>query len=365
MNATMNANPSQTHQAKLLRHDRQLLGVKVSPCGTYAVAGDFDGNIQRFHLADDRKTTLEHHPTWVQALAYHADGRLFSADFWGGIAAWNGTQENPRPLWSITGHDGWIRSAIVTRDGRFLATAGNDRAVRLWDVDSGRLVRKLLGHTSHVYSLAQHADGHLVSGDQEGVLREWDLAAGRLVRTLEVGELWHSPQATMSLTGIGGIRSIGFGVQGRTMYCGGITDANGAGFAAGKPHVVAVDWTSGRVMRSLRFKEEFEGFVVSLTLHADGLLIGAGGGKGGALWFWRPEDEETFHTVKQLPHIRELAPHPDGVRLVAACFVPRGQGGNGRRSRTMAEYSDNVGGVAVYSMTPRPAAVPPLRPAPR
>jgi WD40 repeat protein len=357
----MTANPAQTHQAKLLRHERQLLGVKISPCGNFAVAGDFDGHVQRWNLTTDARTQLEHHQSWVQALAYHADGRLFSADFWGRIAAWSAADESPRLLWAVEGHEGWIRTSLVTRNGRYLATAGNDLAVRLWDVATGRLVRELTGHTSHVYTLAQHPDGHLLSGDQEGNLKEWDVDTGRLVRSLSASELWHSPQATMSLTGVGGVRSMGFSANGQKVYCGGITDTQSAGFAAGKPHIVVLDWATGQPQRPLRFREEFEGFVTHLSWHPEGFLLGAGGGKGGAIWFWRPDEEEPFHTVKQVPHVRELAVHSDGVRLLTALFVPRGQGGNGRRNRNMAEYVENVGAIGVYSMSTRTAPMRPMR----
>jgi WD40 repeat protein len=306
-------------------------------------------------------TPLNHHPTWVQALAFHADARrLFSTDYWGNIACWNHTDEAPRIAWSrADAHSGWIRAALVSQDGQYLITAGNDLALRLWDVDTGRPIRELAGHGSHVYALAQHAEGGLVSGDQEGNIKHWNLATGRCERTLDGSELWHSPEATMSLTGIGGVRSLAFSLDGRTLYCGGMGDATSAGFAVGKPNVVVFDWARGSKRGNLRFREEYEGFVTGLIAHPDGFLIGAVGGKGGAIGFWRPDAEEPFHTVRQLRHIRELALHPDNLRLVAAAFQQRGQGGNGGAIIRADEYNENVGTVRVHTMSERPAPVRP------
>jgi WD40 repeat protein len=356
---TMNADPTRTWEEKLHRHGRQLLGLKVSPCGRFAFAGDFDGAVQRWDLANEQRTTLSHHQTWVQALACHPDRqRLFSTDYWGQIACWSYGDESPRPRWTaaLSVPGGWLRAAVVSADGRHLATAGASRVICVWDCDSGRITHSLAGHEAQVYSLAFHPDGSLVSGDEHGIIKQWDLRAGRCLRDLDASALWHSPETTMSLTGIGGVRSLAISRDGTELACGGLTEPNSAGFAAGKPHGLVFDWARGTRKRTLKFREPFEGFVTSLVYHPDGFLIGAGGGTGGALWFWRGDQEEPYHTVKQIPHIRELDLHPDGLRLVAATFLPRGQGGNGRRVAAMGDYTDNAGAVRVYAMTPRPAA---------
>ena len=45
--------------------------------------------------------------------------------------------------------------------------------------------------------------------------------------------------------------------------------------------------------------------------------------------------------------------HPDNLRLIAAAFQPRGQGGNGRSRAARTEYQDNVGTIKIYAMTER------------
>lgn len=354
----MPADARQTWESKSLTHPRQLLGCAVSPCGEYVVAGDFDGVVSRWRLGDDQRVALEGHSTWVEAVAFHPDRRrLFSTDYHGQICSWNYADESPRPLWTVQGaHDGWIRDAVATQN--HLLTAGNDRVIRVWSADSGQLVRELRGHGGAIFTLALHPEGSLASGDQHGVIKHWDMATGRLVRDLNASALWHAPETTMSLTGMGGVRSLAFSRDGTTLYAGGITSARSVGFAEGNPLLLALDWAAGTARPNLRFPDPvFEGYVTSIMVHAD-FVVAAGGGVGGGLWFWRPGETDTFATLRNLRHLREVHLHPDGERLIAATFEPRGQGGNGRRGN-MAEYVDNVGAIKVFTMTPRPT--PPRR----
>ena len=50
-------------------------------------------------------------------------------------------------------------------DGKLFATASADKTVRIWDMASGECLQTLVGHTSHVPTLAWTPDGtKLISG---------------------------------------------------------------------------------------------------------------------------------------------------------------------------------------------------------
>ncbi|MEU8742015.1 NB-ARC domain-containing protein, partial [Streptomyces halstedii] len=55
---------------------------------------------------------------------------------------------------TLTGHTNWVRSVAIARDGTWLATAGDDRTVRIWDRATGSCTATLTGHTNWVHSVA-------------------------------------------------------------------------------------------------------------------------------------------------------------------------------------------------------------------
>lgn len=310
--------PAKTHALKEYKHDSPLLGCRFDPSGQFVFAGAQDNRIVRWHLDSDKKTLLDGHKSWVRALAFEGK-RLFSADYAGRILAWPLDADEPKPAYTLDAHRGWVRALAASPDGQTLASCGNDRLVKLWSASDGKLVRTLAGHACHVYNVAFHPDGkHLVSADLKGVVKVWDWTTGAAERDLDAKILYKYDPGF--LADIGGVRSMAFGDKGTMLACAGITEVSNAFAGIGNPLIVLFDWKSGKTKQLLRPKTPFQGTAWGVVVHPTGFVAGVGGGNGGILWFWKPDNPQDFFSLKLPNNARDLDLHPDGRRLAVPFF---------------------------------------------
>lgn len=69
----------------------------------------------------------------------------------------------------MTGHKGQIYALAFSVEGRFLASAGSDYKIMLWDLAHGHLLAELSGHTGTIHTLSFSRDGNLLTSGIFGV----------------------------------------------------------------------------------------------------------------------------------------------------------------------------------------------------
>jgi WD40 repeat protein len=320
---------TQTHLFKEFKHANPLLGCRFDPSGEYVFAGGQDNTIQRWHIESGKKTALTGHKSWIRALAFAAaEKKLLSASYDGRLLVWPLDVESPSPEKTIDAHKGWVRALAMSPDGKLLASCGNDHLVKLWSVPrltagekatDDPFVRELAGHESHVYHTAFHPNGQqVVSGDLKGVIKVWDHAKGTNERDMDASVLHKYDQTFMA--DHGGVRSMTFSRDGALLACAGITNVSNAFAGVGNPLVVLFDWQTGKQKQLLKPKEAFQGTAWGVFCHETGFLASVGGGNGGVLWFWKPDQPQDTFMLKLPTNARDLDLHPDG-RVLAVAFA--------------------------------------------
>jgi WD40 repeat protein len=254
-------------------------------------------------------------------------------------------------------------------DGKLAAFAGNDRSIRIHDIDAGRDLRRCVGHTASVWCVAFSPDGtKLLSGGKDGTVRLWDVETGRELfkfdahasfvsavafapdgrRALSAGydhevNLWDLDRgqrvAGFSFSGAKYIHTVSFAPDGKLALVGGegdlflIVSATGklqrkleghtrwvtaANFSADAKRIVsASDDGTSRLWDAATGKElcVFTGHdrhVKTVALSADGRLL-LTGGSDGTVRLWDAASGKLLRTFR-----KHDAP------IVAAVFTPDG-----------------------------------------
>ncbi len=300
------------------RHDRAVNCCAFDSSGQFLYAGAEDHFLHRWELATGAHATLQAHESWISGFACLPEGKLITAAYDGRLGWWSEGSDAPAEF--TEAHQGWVRAITLSPDGKLVASCGNDRLVKVWSSGAGELVRELEGHASDVYSVAFHPGGrHLVSADHRGVIRQWDTGTWSPTRELDAAPLytWHKGYRAAA----GGVRKMSFSSDGRLLAGCGLTDATDTFGQVVHPVVALFDWESGKRVRLLRPGGDEYGVGWGVNFHpTEPFLVAVSGGRTARhVYFWRYEDEKPFHVLALESAARDLAIHPAGQLLAAAC----------------------------------------------
>ncbi|MFO0948369.1 MAG: c-type cytochrome domain-containing protein [Planctomycetota bacterium] len=131
--------------------------------------------------------SLEGHTGPVTSVQFSKDGALLivaagEPGLFGEAILWN--IADGKRLKEFHGHADSLYAAVLSPDGKWLATAGYDKDIKIWDVDSGKELRTLKGHNDAVFDLCFSPNGKfLASSSGDRTVKLWDVQTGERLDT--------------------------------------------------------------------------------------------------------------------------------------------------------------------------------------
>ncbi len=194
-------------------------------------------------------------------------------------------------------------------DGQVFATKkGGASTVRLWDPASGRQLREMQGHEGGVTAVAFSPDGKtLVSASHDSTVRFWDPATGKQIRQIQVPDASPEQRDPDRQRGIhhGGVLAIAFSPSGRWLASG---SSDGM--------VRIWDAATGKEQHALRGHGRE---VYSVVFSPDGKVL-ASGSNDHTIRLWDPVSGEPLQPREGHDGpVWNLTVSPDGRRAAVVC----------------------------------------------
>ncbi len=123
----------------------------------------------------------------------------------------------------LEGHDAWVNGVAISPNGEFLASAGQEGSLLLWNLAEERIQQTLSAGTTPINAVAFSSNGFLAAGDQEGTVCVYAIPTGETYRCLSdhpggVRSLAFSPDGEFLVVGARGVVRVWRFVEGDLLH---------------------------------------------------------------------------------------------------------------------------------------------------
>jgi WD40 repeat protein len=167
-------------------HTAMVYRAVFAPSGSQVLSCSEDGTVRLWNAATGKEIRrLRGHKGRVVSVAFSPDGRQALTGSSGideqtftyfdcTLMLWD--VDSGRELRRCEGHTKGVTSVVFAPDGRRALSSSYDHTVRLWDLKTGQELRRFDGHTSWVNAVVFLPDGRrALSASSDKTIRVWEL----------------------------------------------------------------------------------------------------------------------------------------------------------------------------------------------
>lgn len=178
----------------LHKHNGIVRCVAFTPDGLLlATAGD-DRKVLFWDLTQRQVAiALSLDDTAAHSLVFSQEGQILATGSYRKIKVWRTSQatewkhlKESSPLYSLTGHTHIVSAMSISADGKLLVSGSWDQTIKIWNLETGKLIRSLKGHRDKVYTIALSPDEKIIaSGSADQTIKLWYVETGELLATFK------------------------------------------------------------------------------------------------------------------------------------------------------------------------------------
>lgn len=285
--------------------------LSFSPDGKTLITGDSDSFAKLWSRDGGRLLgTLAPIAEPAGVLAISPNGRSIAVGSGGKIIFWD--IQNGKPIRSIPGHTDAVLALAFNHDGTVLASVSSAEGVKAWSTTSGQLMWSFRGEDDDLRCVVFSPDGRLIATAGENIrVKLLDARSGHFIRTLIPPDIAsatsHSPFVkaafTRPMSGPGFVLSVAFSPDGSLL-------------AAGDVYFPLNIWDvrSGTHLRSINDQYKV---VFSVVFSRDGKALIAGN-EVRSVNFWSVANGQLLKPIAEASSVRSVALSPSGGLLAAS-----------------------------------------------
>lgn len=292
-------------------------------------------NAQRFHAplrATAALRKVAHHPGPIFSVAVLPNGKYVAS---GGldkiVRVWSLTTMDTKV--TFKGHTESVSSVAWSPNGARIVSGSSDTTIRIWDIQQAIGVMTLFGHSQRVTSVDWSADGNrIVSGSYDYTIRLWDANNGTPITTFQTSSLNTAGSSNI-------VSSVRFSPNGERI-------AVGAGGDVGL--LLVLDALSGQVLATLT---GHLGSITSVAFSPSGSRV-VSGGNDHSVRIWDAKTGALINTLSgHNGMVRSVAWSRDEARAISGAMDHTIRVWDVRTGLTVATFAGHADAVRSMSLS--------------